>query len=123
MSKDDSLANMKGALGGLLGSLPDGARQKILDCEAMRVLWTAFPEGVKRSAAPYAISRIAKDDSIELVCEIWIEDPMVKEALLREKNTLLRKLAENIGRVAIENFSFKVVKREKLRELINAIER
>jgi hypothetical protein len=122
MSFEDKLDSVQGALSGFLKGLPEGSRQKLVDCETMQRLWEMFPESVKRLAAPSTINRIQKGEVTESVCEVWIEDALVKEAILREKSKMLRELAEKTGRVAIENLSFKIVRRDKLRELLSAIE-
>ncbi len=123
MPGKDSLDNMQGALGKMFAGLPEGARQKFRDCEAMRELWKLFPESINKLAAPSRIYRGQGENLPEAVCEIWIEDRIAKEVLLKLKSSLLRELAEKLGKTVIENFSFKSVKREKLRELIAAIEK
>lgn len=123
MTGKDNLSSMQGALGKVIASMPESARQKFQDCEAMRELWKLFPESINRIAAPSRIYRVQNENLSEAFCEIWIEDRIAKEVLLRFKANLLRELAEKLGKTAIENFSFKSVKREKLRELIAAIER
>ena len=121
MASEESEKNLKGIIANLLGTMPGEAAERILRCEAMQVLWEFLDDDIKLRCAPKSIYIDKSSETDVLTCEIWIDDSLTREILIREKTNIVRGVAEKLGRIAFEEFSFKTIAPDLLRRQIAVI--
>ncbi len=122
VGKRDDTTELGGALSNLLKGLPHSGARKIAAFEAMQILWESLPEELQSRSAPREIHYLKNDEGIvRAVCEVWVADRMTSEVLKRRSRQELRNLAEKLGKVLIEDLSYRVVSEAMLRRQIASV--
>lgn len=122
MGERDDTTELGGALSNLLKGLPYSGARKVAEFEAMQVLWESLPEELQSRSAPREVHYLKSDEGIvHAVCEVWVEDRMTSEVLKRRARQELRNLAEKLGKVLIEDLSYRVVSEAMLRRQIASV--
>ncbi|MEP0813404.1 MAG: hypothetical protein HRF49_01895 [bacterium] len=107
----------------LLAGLPHSGARKIVECEAMQVLWESFPEDLRGRAAPAAIHYVKDSKGVaRSVCEIWVDDKLTWSVLSRDREKLIKTANEVLGRVVIEELSHKIAPAKMLKQRIRVLD-
>lgn len=111
---------------GLLKKRDDDFFQKVRRIQAVQRLYALFDPLIRNAACPFDVRFIQADGAGKgappvATCLIYYVDPTARDALISAKDALLRALAEEIGSVLIEDFSFRHVSAAMLKRQIKAI--